>query len=429
MCKDLIKYPAFWLPITMDFRGRCYTSTEMLSPQGSDFDKALCRFKVAKPYTEDARYWMKIQIANLFGEDKVSFSERIQWFDSNEKELRKVALDPIANQWWSDSGDDKKKWQLLASILDYFREDGMNQVAVQMDGSCNGIQHWSAIGRDEIGAKATNLLPSSEPCDLYEEVAISANKILQAKQTPDNEWIDLWKEQGVSRKCAKRPCMTYPYGVTLRGCVDALKDDGHCDWAGDGKAYAAQCIGKVLMDEAIPSVVSASYQFMAWAKDIARQVNKHETYLEWTTPIGTKVKHNYYEEDIVRLDVLNRRVNIQTVSEDNPRLSTSEQLSGIAPNFIHSLDASHMLLTINAMWDDGIQDFNMIHDSFGCHASDVTRMHKHIREQFVWMYTTFNPALDLARSAAEQTGEEIIFPPEGGNLDISKVLEAPYFFA
>jgi DNA-directed RNA polymerase len=126
---------------------------------------------------------------------------------------------------------------------------------------------------------------------------------------------------------------------------------------------------------------------------------------------------------------LNRRVNIQTVSEDNPRLSTSEQLSGIAPNFIHSLDASHMLLTINAMWDDGIQDFNMIHDSFGCHASDVTRMHKHIREQFVWMYTTFNPALDLARSAAEQTGEEIIFPPEGGNLDISKVLEAPYFFA
>ena len=77
---------------------------------------------------------------------------------------------------------------------------------------------------------------------------------------------------------------------------------------------------KEIMDEAIPSVVSASYQFMAWAKDIARQVNRHDTYLEWITPIGTKVKHNYYEEDIVRLDVLNRRVNIQTVSEDNPRL-------------------------------------------------------------------------------------------------------------
>ena len=219
MARDIVKYPAYWLPITMDFRGRCYTSTEMLSPQGSDFDKALCCFAEAKPYTDRGRYWMKVQIANLFGEDKISFDDRVAWFDQHEAEIKAIAQDPITNTWWSVDGDDKKKWQLLASILDYFREDGMNRVAVQMDGSCNGIQHWSAIGRDMIGAKATNLLPSEKPEDLYTEVADAANNLLA--ESRENEWHKAWCDYGVSRKCAKRPCMTYPYGVTLRGCVDS----------------------------------------------------------------------------------------------------------------------------------------------------------------------------------------------------------------
>lgn len=427
MAKEMSNYPAYWLPVTMDFRGRCYTATEMLSPQGSDFDKALCCFAEPKPYTEGGRRWMKIQIANLFGEDKISFDERVAWFDEHEPYIRAIAEDPIANKWWSDDGDDKKKWQLLASILDYFREDGMNQVAVQMDGSCNGIQHWSAIGRDSIGAKATNLLPSDAPCDLYSEVAASANRFLE--EDLEDDWHKAWREQGVSRKCAKRPCMTYPYGVTLRGCVDSLKLDGFCDWAGDGKAKAAQYIGLLLMERAIPDVVSASYQFMAWAKEIAKQANKAGTYLEWVTPTGTLVRHNYYEEQMMRLNVNNKRINIQTVSDSEPRLSTTEQISGVAPNFVHSLDASHMLLTINAMWCSGLKHYSMIHDSYGCHASDVDEMQRHIREQFVWMYTTYDPAQMLADNTAKRCESEVIDPPASGQLDINKVLEAPYFFA
>ena len=427
MARDIIKYPAYWLPITMDFRGRCYTSTEMLSPQGSDFDKALCCFAEAKPYTERGRYWMKVQIANLFGEDKISFDDRVAWFDQHEAELRAIAEDPITNHWWSDDGDDKKKWQLLASILDYFREDGMNRVAVQMDGSCNGIQHWSAIGRDTIGAKATNLLPGDKPEDLYTEVSLFATNLLSEDR--ENEWHELWREHGVSRKCAKRPCMTYPYGVTVRGCVDSLKADGHCDWAGDGKAGAAQYIGLLLMEEAIPGVVSASYKFMAWAKDLAKQANEAGTYVEWMTPLGTLVKHNYYVEDRLTLNVDNARVVFEVPNLNDARLSTKEMVSGIAPNFVHSLDASHMLATINAMWVDGRQHFSMIHDSYGCHACDVDCMQKHIREQFVRMYTLFDPATLMAERMAAKTGLEPVLPPDNGTLDIKQVLDAPYFFA
>ena len=113
----------------------------------------------------------------------------------------------------------------------------------------------------------------------------------------------------------------------------------------------------------------------------------------------------------------------------NAKLSTKEMVSGIAPNFVHSLDASHMLATINAMWVDGRQHFSMIHDSYGCHACDVDCMQKHIREQFVRMYTLFDPATLMAERMADKTGLEPVLPPDNGTLDITQVLDAPYFFA
>lgn len=39
------------------------------------------------------------------------------------------------------------------------------------DGSCNGLQHYAALGRDSVGAASVNLLPSDLPQDVYSEVA------------------------------------------------------------------------------------------------------------------------------------------------------------------------------------------------------------------------------------------------------------------
>ena len=42
---------------------------------------------------------------------------------------------------------------------------------VHQDGSCNGLQHYAALGRDELGAIEVNLHPSSSPQDVYSGVA------------------------------------------------------------------------------------------------------------------------------------------------------------------------------------------------------------------------------------------------------------------
>ena len=37
------------------------------------------------------------------------------------------------------------------------------QLPVHQDGSCNGLQHYAALGRDELGGLQVNLLPTDEP--------------------------------------------------------------------------------------------------------------------------------------------------------------------------------------------------------------------------------------------------------------------------
>ena len=47
----------------------------------------------------------------------------------------------------------------------------MTQLNIQMDGKCNGTQHWSAIMKDYQNAELTNVVPSEYPKDLYDFVA------------------------------------------------------------------------------------------------------------------------------------------------------------------------------------------------------------------------------------------------------------------
>jgi len=58
----------------------------------------------------------------------------------------------------------------------------------------------------------------------------------------------------------------------------------------------------------------------------------------------------------------------------------------LPPNFIHSLDSSHMLMTASACRDAGIV-FASVHDSYWAHACDVDQMNSILREQFVKLHS------------------------------------------
>jgi DNA-directed RNA polymerase len=63
----------------------------------------------------------------------------------------------------------------------------------------------------------------------------------------------------------------------------------------------------------------------------------------------------------------------------------SKQRTAFPANFIHSLDATHMIMSAIACKEHGL-DFAAAHDSFWTHACDVDIMDKVLREQFIKLH-------------------------------------------
>ena len=52
---------------------------------------------------------------------------------------------------------------LRAALARADPEAHLSRVAVHQDGSCNGLQHYAALGRDARGGAAVNLAPADRP--------------------------------------------------------------------------------------------------------------------------------------------------------------------------------------------------------------------------------------------------------------------------
>jgi DNA-directed RNA polymerase len=76
------------------------------------------------------------------------------------------------------------------------------------------------------------------------------------------------------------------------------------------------------------------------------------------------------------------------------------QKIAIPPNFIHSLDASHLMMTVSAALNEGIDQFAMVHDSFGTHAEDAPKLASILRESFIELHAT--PQLKVMKDWSEQ---------------------------
>lgn len=431
--KDMISYGFFYHVYTCDFRGRAYTATEILSPQSGDHDRSLILFANPMKQTETGMYWLKVHVANLFDQDKKSFDERIQWVNNNIKMLRQINDDPLGttNLWADDKKRKNQSFQRLAAVFELFRTDGMTQLPIGMDGSCNGIQHWAAIAKDPVIGAMVNLRPSTKPNDAYAVVADRMTEEMRPLYNKD-PWVTLFLdhwEGSIKRSVVKRAVMTDPYGVTTRGITDGLLNDGHVDWMDKTlRVPGAKQLTKYVQS-AMNTLLTIPNQGKVWLKKVAKLSSDMNVHLEWTTPIGFKVRHIYHGK-------VNRAINIdtlicQTRVEFNEfvrdEVSGREACNGIAPNFIHSLDASHMFSVILRLSQAGCDSYAFIHDSYGVHAPLVPVLRSVTQEEFVKIHSVNQ--LDILRNQLQEfLSIELPEVPSTGTLDINEVLGSEYFF-
>jgi DNA-directed RNA polymerase, mitochondrial len=433
-----------YFPKAVDFRGRVYDQPMFLKPQGDDLSKGLLEFANGKPLGEAGGYWLAVHGANVWGEDKVSLDDRVQWVTNNEAAIFAVAANPFGNRMWMDAD---KPFQFLAFCFEWdgARREGdayVSRIPVALDGSCNGLQHLSAMLRDSVGGAAVNLLPASKPQDIYTEVMNKVVVELKARaaqgEPTAQKWLPLMK-----RSVVKRNVMTLPYGATRQGFADQIMEDtlnglkkaGQCPF-GTEQFAAATYLGKVVWD-ATGEVVIAARAAMDWLQDVAKVVASTGQAIEWTTPSGFVVKQDYRDLKTRQVELLTfgRRIQMTLASGCTDKLNKRKMAAAIAPNFVHAMDAAHMLRTVETLLDviGPSIHLSMVHDSYATHACDTESLSYAIRQAFVEMYHEADWLESFRNEVAAQLPPEVAetLPPvpARGTLEITEVLNSLYFFA
>jgi len=431
LAKKMNHWGFFYMPYTLDFRGRAYSVCELLSPQGVDFDRGLVQFGVPRKQTERGMFWLKVHIANLFDQDKKPLADRVMWVDNNIDNLLAIAKDPYKNRDWIDPSKKKNKsFQRLAAIFELAREDGMTQLPIQMDGANNGGQHWAAIMQNKKLAILTNLIKCEAPQDLYQYVADASTDFMKAH--PENRWYPVFLENWegkLPRSVTKRPTMCDAYGLTFYGMQKYVKQEGHVDWVPKESRGGAVVELSRAIQSGLGETMESPNKGKEWLREVADILNAMNKPFVWTTPSGFEVHHVYNQvlERVSYAELFNRQQLVfSTVTED---LDAKAQYLAISPNFIHSLDAAHMFMTIDEMLDVGMFAFSFVHDSYGTYAPDIDRMHEILREKFVQIHQE-NQLEKLKKEIEERYG--IYLPPvpeREGEFQVEEVLESRYFFA
>ena len=318
------------------------------------------------------------------------------------------------------------------------------RLPVAQDGTCNGLQHYAALGGDAVGARQVNLEPSDKPQDVYSGVAeLVKQKLVDDAQFPavgteDEPQAELSETTImarrllplITRKVVKQTVMTNVYGVTFIGakaqihnqlkdlpamhafevsviskhalyltrkvfeCVRSMFTGAHHiqDWLGKSAWRISRSISpsqmeKYAAEEAANQAGGGVGRGKSKLSRLARDKKLfYMTSVVWTTPLGLPVVQPYRQRATQLIPTYLQNI---FISDPNiiDEVNSRKQMTAFPPNYIHSLDATHMLLSAIECNKEGL-DFAAVHDSFWTHPSDVDKLNRILRDCFINLHTS-----------------------------------------
>eukprot|EP00913_Durusdinium_trenchii_P024812 g23288.t1 len=119
VAEEFLHAEKVYFPHNVDFRGRSYPIPPHLNHIGDDVSRGLLQFAEGKALGPEGLFWLKVNLANLFGKNKVSLEDRAAWVDAQRETIVKVVKDPLKAEnveWWSKADDGP--WQALARCFE-----------------------------------------------------------------------------------------------------------------------------------------------------------------------------------------------------------------------------------------------------------------------------------------------------------------------
>ena len=114
----------------------------------------------------------------------------------------------------------------------------LSSLPVHQDGTCNGLQHYAALGGDDHGAKQVNLAAADRPSDVYTHVSSEVQKAIDI-DAAKGQAAALLLNGRISRKVVKQTvCSSLIFSLTNGILIQCLfRSIGHdncvrCDFRG-----------------------------------------------------------------------------------------------------------------------------------------------------------------------------------------------------
>ncbi|KFQ46686.1 hypothetical protein N333_04446, partial [Nestor notabilis] len=449
---NYVRDKVFWFPHNMDFRGRTYPCPPYFNHLGNDVTRAILLFAEGRPLGPKGLDWLKIHLINLTGlKKKNSLQERLEYANEIMEEILDSADHPLTVH-----GELLRWRKALACCMEIAKASRspdpaayISHFPVHQDGSCNGLQHYAALGRDLIGAISVNLMPCNVPQDVYSAVAQQVEEF-RKKDAEHGVKIAQVLQGFISRKVVKQTVMTVVYGVTRYGGRPAMEkrlkeiDDFPEEYLWEASQYLVKQVFN-----GIKEMFSATRDIQTWLTESAKLIAQSGRTVEWVTPLGLPIVQPYYRSKSTVVtgkgvqdasSILGRGLLPARWKPD-----TVKQKNAFPPNFIHSLDSTHMMLTALHCLRQGLT-FVSVHDCYWTHALTVDVMNQVCRQQFVALHSekilqdlskfmlekycsSSNPGKETRALWQKKLMEQLSNVPKTGEFNLKNVMDSTYFFS
>ena len=379
--EDYIKETRFYLSWSCDYRGRIYSQQSFFDQQKNDFQRSLVTFADGCRLDDSGFEWASKAIATAYKGSKWTYDQRLLWTKNNTDLIKRIADHPIeAVKIWEEADD---PWQFLQLCLEWnavviTKEKKLWDAPIGVDATASGLQLLSAMRRDPIGMKYSNLLKpesaSEPPQDAYKEVMKVARQM--AYKNPETARLADHLED---RSLGKVILMTRIYGSTDWKNKYKIKD--HFIKEGTfGKEIQWEDVEQIykLIDRASEQLFPMAFEALRFIKKLGDQVEKNKgKSFTWKTPTGDSIHINKVSQatTVIKTSEMGEK----TIPLDQVSAPKMSQMKGsLAPDFVHSYDAA----VLKSSFVDWHKPLAVIHDCIKVLPNDMDHAIERIRNGF-----------------------------------------------
>ncbi len=221
--------------------------------------------------------------------------------------------------------------------------------------------------------------------------------------------------------------MTFAYGSKTFGMSRQLQESLVDSPDPDLAEHTRYLAGHIW--QALEAVVHAAFGALEWLADCADKIVPVTGTVDWVVPMTNfPVRQEYWnmKRSMVKTTLCGQALRLSIYRATKEAIKQKHKNS-IAPNFIHSLDAAALMVTVVMASTEGVEAFGMVHDSYATHACDVPALAVATREAFIAIYD----GVDVADNLHQQFSlvAEVPSPPTKGTFDVHEVRDSRYFFS